>query len=116
MGMNIRFNAADANISRAVDSRFVRGAVLNQMMIDMDQFVPYLSGALSQSVVMNLDATMLIYSIPYAKRQFYGVGITNYTTAVHRLAGKRWDLKAKAQYGDAWAQVAQRAIDKELKC
>lgn len=114
MGMNIHFNSADLNISNAVNSKFVRGAILNQMMADMDQFVPYLSGDLSGRVTMNLDATLLIYAIPYAKRQFYGVGIKNYTRATHPQAGKRWDLKAKAQYGDSWARVAQNTIDREL--
>ena len=116
MGMEVHgdFNAFNA-LKAAVNSRNVRAYVLNQMESDMQRFVPYKSGNLMHDVSLSLDATMLIYSMPYAKRQFYGIGITNYTTAVHRLAGKRWDLKAKAQYGDAGAQVAQRAIDKELK-
>ncbi len=110
--------------------RFRRGsdAMLNQMLMDMDQFVPKKKGTLRFVGHVNTGRSQLVWQIPYARRQFYGpslwkgkskmtpkqrrwwfgVGIkqpkkgSRYTTPG---TGPRWDLKAKARYGKQWAEV-----------
>lgn len=107
-------------LESAVNSVAVKQATLNQMESDMQRFVPYRQGNLTHDVSMSLDGTQLIYHVPYAKAQFYGmVGaghypVKNYTTAKHPQAGKRWDLRGKATFGKDWAKVAGNAIAKEM--
>lgn len=118
MGVNVNANLSgmmrklnNANMTNA------RRKVLNQMESDMQPFVPFDQGNLMHNVSMSLDATSLIYHVPYAKAQFYGIvgghPVVQYTRSVHPKAAKRWDLKAKSQYGKDWVKVAGRAITKE---
>lgn len=76
----------------------------NQMMADMNLFVPYDQGDLRNSVMMSPDGSFVIWNSPYAKRQFRGIGIHNYTTPG---TGPRWDLKAKDLYMDSWIRAFQ---------
>lgn len=91
-----------------------RYVMANQMMADMDQFVPYKAGTLSQSVHINANGSQITYTTPYAKAQFYGVingaPVRNYTRSEHPRASKRWDLRAKALYSKQWADVAKRSL------
>ena len=94
--------------------------LVNQAMADMEQFVPYKQGHLSGQVAMSIDGKSIVYTVPYAKAQFYGF-ITNYkkgrqsrirhyTTTVHPLASRRWDLRAKSLYSDRWANVVNKSL------
>lgn len=91
-----------------------RYVTANQAMADMDQFVPYKVGALSQSVHINANGSQITYTTPYARAQFYGVvngsPVRNYTRSEHPRASKRWDLRAKALYGQQWAEIAKRNL------
>ena len=62
----------------------------NQMMADMDPFVPYsgkMNAHLANTVHTDGNKRTIVYNTPYAKAQFYGMvnghSITNYTTAIH---------------------------------
>lgn len=84
-----------------------RKAMANDALAAMDKWVPYLEGNLSKSVAISTDGSAIWYYMPYAKAQFYGlVGpkpgypVHNYTTATHKLASKRWDLKLKGSKED----------------
>lgn len=106
MGIHIEFDG-DLN---AVKKRMVSASyhLGNQVMSDMDQFVPYKKGDLANSAHLARlgNGTMRIsYTQPYARRQFYGVGIKNYTRSIHPLATKRWDLKAKSLYMLDWVHA-----------
>lgn len=83
-----------------------RYTLANQAMSDMDQFVPFKQGNLAGSAHLDGKGN-IVYNIPYAKAQFYGMAggkypIRNYTVSEHPNATKRWDLKAKSLYGDEW--------------
>lgn len=84
-----------------------RKLALNDAHQAMDKYVPYLHGDLSKTSVLSVDGTAVIYTMPYAKAQFYGlVGpkpgypVTHWTTATHPQASKRWDLKVKGNKAD----------------
>lgn len=86
----------------------------NQVMGDMDQFVPYKNGPLSQSVHIAANGKTIVYTTPYARAQFYGIitdrngrqhPVVNYTSSEHPQATKRWDLKAKSLYMDSWERI-----------
>ena len=86
--------------------------VTNQMMTDMDPFVPYSAKwhtHLANTVHVDGNKGTIIYNTPYAKAQFYGMvnghPVTNYTTAIHEQATKRWDLKAWGLYKDDWMRI-----------
>lgn len=106
LNLDRRFSTANINKARYV--------MANQAMADMDQFVPYKVGTLSQSAHINADGSQITYTTPYAKAQFYGIvngsPVRNYTRSEHPMASKRWDLRAKALYGQQWAQIAKKAL------
>nr|DAV01383.1 MAG TPA: Minor capsid protein [Caudoviricetes sp.] len=106
LNLNRWFSTTNVNKARYV--------MANQMMADMDQFVPYKAGTLSQSVHINANGSQITYTTPYAKAQFYGVTngapVRNYTRSEHPRASKRWDLRAKALYSKQWADVAKRSL------
>lgn len=71
-------------------------AAITQAKIGMADFVPYKEGHL-RSDVQYSDGGEIIYRVPYATSQFYGVSngsrIRNYTTDG---TSRRWDLRMKA--------------------
>lgn len=92
---NIEEKFADPNYSRG------RYALANQMLADMNPFVPKKEGDLRQATSINIDASAVNYHMKYAKKQFYEQH-RNYTTPG---TGPRWDLKAKGIYGKDWVNA-----------
>lgn len=92
----------------------------NQAMADMDKFVPYKQGHLANQVSIGIDGKSIVYTVPYAKAQFYGFitnyktgkksQIRNYTRTVHPQASRRWDLRARSLYGDDWANKVKKLL------
>ena len=83
------------NIKLNLDKRFsqakldkARYVMANQMMSDMDQFVPFKNGKLSQSAHINANGSEITYTTPYARAQFYGIvngsPVRNYTRKIGR--------------------------------
>ncbi|WP_431190978.1 minor capsid protein [Latilactobacillus curvatus] len=85
-------------------ANFKRGqfALANQAMGDMKNFVPMDNGDLRNSSHVDSGGQFIVWETPYAKRQFYGIGIHNYT---EHGTGKRWDLKAKGMYMSKWVDA-----------
>jgi|SRR5690625_507003 len=92
-------------INNAVDR--AQMILINQAHADMNQFVPFKYGPLRNTSYITLDNKSIIYTVPYARIQFY-TQFSNYTTPG---TGPRWDLKAKAIHGASWARVAGRAMN-----
>lgn len=88
-----------------------RYAMLNQMLIDMQPFVPNDQGTLQQTGTMGVDGKSLHWMMPYAKAQFYGtngkVVFSRYTTPG---TGRRWDLRAKSLYMSDWQKVFVKGL------
>ena len=114
VNLNLGQRFSDANVSKA------RYVMANQMMKDMDFFVPYREGHLSDSAHINANGSEITWSTPYARAQFYGF-ITNYKTGrqsrivnyTHKRTGnpsRRWDLRAKALYSQQWAEIAKKSL------
>lgn len=92
----------------------------NQVMADMDQFVPYKGGTLSKSAHIAANGKTIVYNTPYSKTQFYGFvtrwktgqqsRIYNYTTTVHPQASRRWDLRAKSLYTHNWEKIVAQKL------
>lgn len=88
------------------DANFTRGryALSNQMLADMDPFVPRLSGDLRTAVSVSMDAKEIYYHMQYANKMYHNQ-YNNYTTPG---TGPYWDKKAAGLYGKAWARVFVR--------
>ena len=90
-----------------------RKIMSNQMIIDMDKFIPYKDGDLRGSVGLSDEGETIEYRTKYAKAQFYGGTknpprtFRNYTT---KGTGKRWDLKAKGIYLGEWKEIYKKGL------
>lgn len=121
MGFKVKSNLnVFNNIKNAAESGRVVTPVLNQMESDMQRFVPYDQGNLTRDTFIDVRQRQIVYQVPYAKAMFYGVvggkyPVKNYNTDKHPQAGKRWDLRGKAQFGDDWAKVVGNSLAKEAK-
>ncbi|MEX2784447.1 minor capsid protein [Streptococcus sp. H49] len=88
-------------------------AIANQMLLDMERFVPRKRGELRSSGHAQRDS--VVYNKPYARAQFYGGAynknrsftFSKYTTAG---TGKRWDKKATPLYAKEWAKTGLKAM------
>ena len=114
MGINIKVDLGRINKKFGENAKKVaEHAIANQAMLDMERFVPLRGGDLRGS--SHVSGNQIIYNTVYARAQFYGSSynkhrsftFNKYTTAG---TGKRWDLKAKALYGDKWADKAKEAL------
>lgn len=114
MGINIKVDLGRINKKFGADAKKVAEyAIANQAMLDMERFVPLRDGGLRGSG--HVSGNQIIYNTVYARAQFYGSSYNKhrsftfkkYTTAG---TGKRWDLKAKALYGDKWADKGREAL------
>ncbi|MRY69679.1 capsid protein, partial [Parabacteroides distasonis] len=72
----------------------------NQMLADMDQYIPYDEGTLTGSGMVESNGKALSWDTPYARRWFYNSA--NFQKTVHPLATNRWDLAAQAMFMDDW--------------
>ena len=97
-------------------------ALAEQMLADSEKFVPYSGGSIqsagnlreSGKVVQGENNVFyLVWDTVYARYQWYGVRadgshrVQHYTTPG---TGKLWVDAAKAQYGDRWNKIFQKAF------
>lgn len=80
--------------------------MMNQMLSDMQPFVPNDQGILQQTGTIGVDKSSLHWVTPYARAQYYGTNgkavFSNYTTPG---TGPYWDLKAKGLFMSDWMNV-----------
>ena len=108
MGVEVHVDLSGLNRKLSAESlKKARKLMANDALQAMDKWVPYLEGNLSKSTAVATDGSAIWHYMPYAKAQFYGlVGpepgypVHHYTTATHKLASKRWDLKLKGSKDD----------------
>lgn len=106
---------------------FARGrlAMTNQMLLDMERFVPKRSGELRTTAAAKQDS--VVYTSPYARIQFYGRKRKGFFSDRQRRyffankekllaqrptpgTGPRWDKKAAALYMKRWETVALKGM------
>ncbi|MDT2781389.1 minor capsid protein [Vagococcus fluvialis] len=93
-------NTNKHNIERA------KLSMINQMLSDMQPFIPNDQGILQQTGTIGVDKSSLHWVTPYARAQYYGTNgkavFSNYTTPG---TGPYWDLKAKGLFMSDWMDV-----------
>ena len=73
----------------------------------MEPFVPYRNGLLSSSAATDVPWKVR-YTMPYARRMFYGDGF-NFSTETHPKARSRWDKGIdKAALAETLTEAARR--------
>lgn len=83
-------------------------AMANQMLADMNQFVPKKESSLRTTGHVSADGSQIVWETPYAKRQFYAPGVFKYSTPG---TGPRWDLKAKPIFMNDWTKAFKGGAD-----
>lgn len=86
-------------------------AMANQMLADMNNYVPALNHDLRNSATIDTDGKAINWNMPYAGPQFYGFingsRIYNYTTPG---TSRRWDLRAMKHMND-WTKAYAKGAD-----
>lgn len=102
-----------------------RLAIANQMLLDMEPYVPIRKGELRSSGHVRQDS--VIYEKPYARLLYYGKKRKGFFSEKQRKfffankkkllsqkpkpgTGPRWDKKASALYSKNWAEVGAKAM------
>lgn len=101
--VNIDFTGVHDKFSEQNKKRG-RYALANQMLSDMNPYVPKQESFLRNATSISLDGSEIHWNMQYAQKQFR-TQFRNYTTP---NTGSRWDLKAKGLHGDQWAGVYAR--------
>src|SRR5699024_173170 len=95
--IKVDLSGAQAKLSQQAHQRG-QFAMANQMMADMNQFVPMKEGILRMTATVDIDGSAINYNTPYASRLFY-YQMVNYTTPG---TGPRCDNKAKGMFMSDW--------------
>lgn len=108
VGVKINFEGVYRKLS---PENLKRGkfATANQMLADMNKFVPARDYTLKNSGHVNNTNDEIIWNTPYSRAQFYG----NNGKAVFRKyttpgTGSRWDLKASSLFMKSWTNAFVR--------
>lgn len=121
----INLKRMNGNIKKA------QAALINQIRIDTEQYVPALDLTLSNSAHAENKNTELVYNGPYARFQYYGKVMVDergstyarpggkkhvinkdlvYTKDRHPNATSFWYKKAKERYQDKWVKLVKDVV------
>lgn len=112
VSVDINFSKLEGKLSpRAF--KIAQLAVANQVLLDMNHYVPRLHGDLRGSGHAMGDK--VVWSTVYARAQFYGTNgratFNNYSTPG---TGKRWDERVPDSTMREWGKVGLRAMGVDL--
>lgn len=128
MGFDVSVDIDLKGVDKKVSPEaFARGqlALTNQMLLDMNRFVPVRSRALRNSGHVRKDS--VVYNMPYARLRFFGRIRKGFFSDKQRRfffankdrllahkpkpgTGPRWDKKASALYIKKWEEVALKGM------
>lgn len=124
----INLRRINGNIKKA------QAALINQIRIDTEQYVPAFDLTLSNSAHAENKNTELVYNGPYARFQYYGKVMVDergstyarpggkkhvinkdlvYTKDRHPNATSFWYKKAKERYKDKWVKLVKDVVKNE---
>lgn len=128
MGTNVKITVDLKGLEKKVNPQaFQRGqiAMTNQMLMDMNKYVPIQSSELRNSGHARKDA--VVWSTPYARIRFYNRRLKLFFSDKQRRfffankdrllkhkpkpgTGPRWDKKAIPKHGKDWGKVALKGM------
>ncbi|EAC2379275.1 minor capsid protein [Listeria monocytogenes] len=110
MSVKVNFKKVYKKVSKE-NSQKAKFATANQMLADMNPFVPLRDATLRSSGHVDADGDSLVWVSPYAKAQFYGTnGIVKFRQYTTPGTGARWDLKAEGLFMSTWVKVFARGL------
>ncbi|MFJ7950338.1 minor capsid protein [Lysinibacillus sp. NPDC096418] len=81
-------------------------ALVNQVHADANIYAPKLSSDLRNQSIIGTDGKSIIWTSPYARKQYYNIG-AKFTTPG---TGPKWDVKAQAIHGASWVRITKAAM------
>ena len=83
----------------------------NEVMKDLNPYVPFRTGALAQSVIRftNIGSGKVVYMTPYARRIYHSRGL-NFNRFVHPLATDHWVEPAKVRCMKKWVNGVKKIL------
>lgn len=115
MGVRVKIDLSGFN-KRFSSQRLIaaRKAAANDAQQAMERYVPKNVGNLRKASYVSDDGSHIVYEMPYAKAQFYGIvhgsPVKHYSTPG---TSKRWDLRLKGNRSDM--VKVKEAFVEELK-
>lgn len=86
-------------------------ATVNQMLGDMNKFVPADNYILRNTGYVANTGDKIVWNTPYSRAQFYGDnGIVTFKKYTTPGTGARWDLKAKSLFMNDWIQIFAKGV------
>lgn len=105
MGIKLKVDLGGFN-KRFSNQRLIaaRKAAANEAHQAMDKYVPIKKGNLRGKSYVSSDGSHIVYEMPYAKAQFYGIvhgsPVRHYSKHPPDQPSKRWDLRLKGNRSD----------------
>lgn len=115
MSIGVKVDIDIQNIEKITSPSIVKRAkvaVANQMLLDMENYVPRSKGDLRASGhVVSSGRVSVVYNTVYARAQFYGSnGIATFKKYTTSGTDKRWDEKATENHMDTWTKTAKKGL------
>ncbi|WP_249630585.1 minor capsid protein [Streptococcus uberis] len=108
--VDVDLSGATKKVSPASVTRG-RQAMANQMLMDMDKYVPMLNSDLRASASIGLQGQAIYYNTVYARAHFYGTnGIVTFRKYTTPGTGKDWLTPAKKANLETWKQKALKEM------
>ena len=81
------------------------------VIADCDQYVPFRDGFLAKSAILGtkIGSGEVVYNVPYAKRQYYGMSF-KHNKDKHPTACAQWFEKAKGVRKQYWIDGANKIV------
>lgn len=103
----VKFDARSVAQALKARAKAAERALSGRVLSDCEPFVPYDTGALSQSGVVGEG--VIVYDVPYAQVVYHGAGM-RFQTEKHPLATAAWFEAAKAAHAAEWVRAAGEAF------
>lgn len=113
MSVQIQFNATQVLHRKGGGHNYLgmKRFIANEFVRLTDPFVPFREGYLKNSATIANDGSFVQYSMPYARRLYYGTSF-NFKGAPQR--GALWGERSMAINHKAIEKATQRAMDRGL--
>lgn len=111
--MSVKINISPEKIQMKVDNAWKNGLekISTEILADCNEYCKFDQGNLIMSswIHSRLDKGILIWSTPYAKRQYYEI-----KTSLTPGRTWKWCETAKRKYKERWNRLAERGLRDNL--
>lgn len=112
MAVEVNF---ETDVLKKKVSETLEGAVvvtLEQMKEDIEPYVPYDTGELSDSAIVDESSLSVVWEAEHAEYVYDMPESNNFNKTVHPKATSHWIEEAMSSYKDKWIKFLQDAFSK----